>query len=144
MHEPGQADAANPSLLLVDDDQFVLNSLKRVLRKRSFRVHTALDGAGALRLLREHPVDLVISDSHMPNMDGATLFAQVQEHWPDCVRILLTGYVDINAAIKAINEGRIHRYTQLGRPDYCVGRQNDSLLGCNRTVTCARSHRCWC
>jgi response regulator RpfG family c-di-GMP phosphodiesterase len=103
---------AQPSatLLLVDDDQYVLNSLKRVLRRHHFQVFTALDGRRALEALERSPVDLVISDSHMPVMDGATLLAQVQARWPDCVRILLTGYVDINVAIKAINEGRIHRY----------------------------------
>lgn len=101
---------ATPTLLLVDDDQYVLNSLKRVLRKKRFQVHTALDGANALQVLQQTSIDLVISDSHMPNMDGATLLAEVQARWPDCVRILLTGYVDINVAIKAINNGRIHRY----------------------------------
>lgn len=99
-----------PTLLLVDDDQYVLNSLKRVLRKKQFNVHTALDGQTALGLLQDHEIDLVISDSHMPNMDGASLLAEVQKRWPDRVRILLTGYVDINVAIKAINDGRIHRY----------------------------------
>lgn len=110
MHEVKHIASDQPSLLLVDDDPNILNSLKRVLRNRNFRVHTALDGQSALQILNENPIDLVISDSHMPHMDGATLFAQVQRNWPDCVRILLTGYVDINAAIKAINEGRIYRY----------------------------------
>jgi response regulator RpfG family c-di-GMP phosphodiesterase len=108
--DSGAPTLAPATLLLVDDDQYVLNSLRRVLRKHHFQVYTALDGRRALEVLERNAVDLVISDSHMPVMDGATLLAEVQSRWPDCVPILLTGYVDINIAIKAINNGRIHRY----------------------------------
>lgn len=98
------------TLLLVDDDPYVLNSLRRVLRRQPYRLLSTSNPAEALEIVSSEPVDMVISDSHMPEMDGATLLSEIKQRLPDAVRILLTGYVDINAAIKAINNGRIHRY----------------------------------
>ncbi|MGE4369077.1 MAG: HD domain-containing phosphohydrolase [Burkholderiaceae bacterium] len=110
MATPDSSAPQPAGLLLVDDDQFILNSLKRVLRKKGHRIHTALDPQEALSIMDKESINLVISDSQMPGMDGASLLAKIQKGWPDVVRILLTGYVDINVAIKAINNGRIHRY----------------------------------
>lgn len=98
------------SILLVDDEENILNSLRRVLRTEPYRVQIANGGEQALEILRQQPVDLVISDARMPGMDGATLLAEVQKHWPESMRILLTGYADINTTIRAINQGQIYRY----------------------------------
>ncbi len=101
-------------LLLVDDEENILRSLKRILRNESFQLSTANSGNEALELMAAEPYDLVISDARMPGMDGATLLSQIKSRWPDCIRILLTGYADMNATIKAINEGQIYRY--IGKP----------------------------
>ncbi len=98
------------TLLLVDDEPNVTNSLRRVLRHTPHHVLTAQSGAQALLLMQENPVDLVVSDARMPGMDGATLLREVCTRWPACIRILLTGHTDIDTTVKAINEGRIHRY----------------------------------
>ncbi|HEY9279663.1 MAG TPA: HD domain-containing phosphohydrolase [Eoetvoesiella sp.] len=98
------------TLLLVDDDKNITNSLQRALRGKPYDVLTAQNGDAALQILENKSVDLVISDGRMPGMDGATLLAEVQRRWPDIIRIMLTGYSDISATIKAINEGRIYRY----------------------------------
>ncbi|MBX7271586.1 response regulator [Pseudomonas chloritidismutans] len=98
------------TLLLVDDEENILNSLRRVLRAEPYTLKVASNGDEALQILENCPVDLVVSDARMPGMDGATLLAQVQERWPNCMRVLLTGYADISTTIKAINEGRIYRY----------------------------------
>ncbi|MGQ7958327.1 HD domain-containing phosphohydrolase [Pseudomonas sp. SP16.1] len=98
------------TLLLVDDEENILNSLRRLLRNQGYEILTASGGEQALAMLEECPVDLVISDARMPGMDGATLLAEVQRRWPDCMRILLTGYADIGTTIKAINQGQIYRY----------------------------------
>lgn len=98
------------TLLLVDDEVNILNSLRRILRSEPYRLFTASGGEAALALLDQQPIDLVISDARMPGMDGATLLAQVQRRWPECLRILLTGYADITTTVKAINEGQIYRY----------------------------------
>ncbi|MBV4456878.1 response regulator [Pseudomonas sp. COR58] len=99
-----------PQVLLVDDEEPILNSLRRLLRGQPYDVLLANSGARALEILAQQPVDLVMSDARMPNMDGATLLARIHEAYPSTVRIMLTGYADPSAIIKAINEGRIHRY----------------------------------
>lgn len=99
-----------PKVLLVDDEESILNSLRRLLRSQPYDVLLATSGAQALEILTQQPVDLVMSDARMPNMDGATLLAHVHELYPATTRIMLTGYADPAAIIKAINEGRINRY----------------------------------
>ena len=99
-----------PTVLLVDDEESILNSLRRLLRGQPYNVLLATSGAQALEILAQQPIDLVMSDARMPNMDGATLLAYVHLHYPHTIRIMLTGYADPSAIIKAINEGQIHRY----------------------------------
>jgi response regulator RpfG family c-di-GMP phosphodiesterase len=101
---------SNLRLLLVDDEENILRSLQRVLRKEPYELHTAPSGEDAMTLLNEQAFDLVISDARMPGMDGPTLLAEIKKQWPWCIRILLTGYADINSTIKAINDGQIYRY----------------------------------
>ncbi|MCK8688209.1 response regulator, partial [Pseudomonas umsongensis] len=98
------------TLLLVDDEENILKSLRRLLRDEPYQILIATGGEQALQLLSQQSVDLVISDARMPGIDGATLLTEVQQRWPDCLRILLTGYVDLGTTIKAINQGQIHRY----------------------------------
>ncbi|WP_047336985.1 HD domain-containing phosphohydrolase [Pseudomonas protegens] len=104
--EPGR----RPRVLLVDDEESILNSLKRLLRPEPYEVLLANSGARALEILAEGPVDLVMSDARMPGMDGATLLARVREKYPAVRRILLTGYADLNTIIRAVNDGQIHQY----------------------------------
>lgn len=99
-----------PKVLLVDDEEPILNSLRRLLRGQPYEVLLATSGAQALEIMALQPVDLVMSDARMPNMDGATLLAHVRQRYPAATRIMLTGYADPSAIIKAINEGQIHHY----------------------------------
>lgn len=99
-----------PKVLLVDDEESILNSLRRLLRTQPYDLLLATSGAQALEILAQQPVDLVMSDARMPNMDGASLLTHVRERHPAAVRIMLTGYADPTAIIKAINDGQIHRY----------------------------------
>lgn len=98
------------TLLLVDDEENILKSLRRLLRHEPYAILTAGDAAQAMQLLDQQPIDLIVSDARMPGMDGASLLAEVQQRWPDCLRILLTGHADIGTMVKAINEGHIYRY----------------------------------
>jgi response regulator RpfG family c-di-GMP phosphodiesterase len=104
------SDTPRITLLLVDDEDNILNSLRRLLRHEPYEILTANNGAAALEVLSQRHVDLVITDARMPLMDGAALLTQVQRHWPDCMRLLLTGHADLTNTIKAINEGRLYRY----------------------------------
>jgi response regulator RpfG family c-di-GMP phosphodiesterase len=99
-----------PKVLLVDDEESILNSLRRLLRGQPFEVLLATSGAQALEIMAQQPIDLVMSDARMPNMDGATLLGHIHQRYPTTTRILLTGYADLPTIIKAINEGQIHRY----------------------------------
>jgi len=99
-----------PKVLLVDDEESILNSLRRLLRGQPFEVLLATSGAQALEIMAQQPIDLVMSDARMPNMDGATLLGHIHKRYPTTTRILLTGYADLPTIIKAINEGQIHRY----------------------------------
>ena len=99
-----------PSLLLVDDEAGILSSLRRLLRPAGYRIHTAESGKAGLEILEREPVDLVISDMRMPEMDGAKFLEQVRTRWPTVTRMLLTGYADVTSTIDAINRGEIYRY----------------------------------
>jgi response regulator RpfG family c-di-GMP phosphodiesterase len=98
------------TILCVDDEPNILSSLRRLFRGKGYQVFTAESGAEGLQLLEKEPVDLVISDMRMPVMDGARFLAQVRERWPDTVRLLLTGYSDVQSIQDAINCGEIYRY----------------------------------
>ena len=101
------------NLLLLDDEQDILSSLKRLLRK-DFNIVSFTDGPSALDYLREHPIDIIISDMRMPIMNGAEFFTHAKDIQPNAIRILLTGYSDMETTIQAINDGGI--YTYIGKP----------------------------
>src|SRR5690606_18712073 len=99
-----------PRILCVDDEPNVLAGLERTLFD-DYDVTTANSGVEALEILaEEEPFAIIISDMRMPNMDGATFLAEARKLEPDTVRMLLTGYSDVEAAISAINDGQIFRF----------------------------------
>jgi len=104
------AAAPRPTLLCVDDEPNILSALNRLFRPAGYRVLQATSGAQGLEVLEREQVELVISDMRMPEMNGAQFLAQVRQRWPDTVRLLLTGYSDIQSIQDAINCGEIYRY----------------------------------
>ena len=98
-----------PSILLVDDEPEILFSLKGLLR-REYNLYTAESGKEALALLREHPIDVIMTDQRMPEMTGIELMGKVKAEHPTAIRIVFTGYADIRAVIDAINNGGLFRY----------------------------------
>ncbi len=105
-------DGSQWTVLCVDDEPNVLSSLRRLFRSSGYRFLSAGSGADALALLEREAeaVDLIISDMRMPNMDGAQLLAEVRRRWPRIIRMVLTGYADLDATVSSINEGQIYRY----------------------------------
>ncbi len=97
-------------LLLVDDEANILSSLKRLLRPLGHHIYTATSGAEGLEILAKQPIDLIISDMRMPEMDGAEFLEKAAATWPETIRVLLTGYSDLSSTIKAVNRGKIYRY----------------------------------
>lgn len=75
-----------------------------------FHVMTALSGEEALNILATRPVDVIITDQRMPNMTGIAFLERVLERYPEPMRLLLTGYADMNAVIEAVNKGKIYYY----------------------------------
>jgi response regulator RpfG family c-di-GMP phosphodiesterase len=97
-------------ILFVDDEPAVLDGYKRMLH-REFEVQTAAGGELGLTAIHSHgPFSVVISDMRMPGMTGAQFLSRVRQETPDTVRMLLTGYSEINAAMDAVNEGNIFRF----------------------------------
>jgi len=100
----------NHTILCVDDEENILSSLKRLLRKEGYRLLTAPSGAEGLKLLEENSVHLVISDQRMPRMDGTQFLAKVKEGYPDAIRIILTGYTDVDSITESINKGSVYKF----------------------------------
>ncbi len=98
------------TILVVDDDEGILKALSRLLKNLEAEVITANNGDKALEILNTKQVSLIISDQRMPGITGVELLHRSRSICPDSVRILLTGYADIEATIKAINSGAIKYY----------------------------------
>lgn len=115
---PEETDYTEERVLFVDDEPNILQSYSRTLRS-NFAVSTALGGKAALELLESSPpYTVVISDIKMPGMDGVELLSRVRSLYPDTVRMVLTGYADLNIAMSAVNQGDIFRFlTKPCHPD---------------------------
>lgn len=101
--------SAQARVLFVDDEARVLTAMRAMFR-RDYEVLIANSGAEALELLREHDVDVIVSDQRMPGMTGVEVLREAREIAPRAVRILLTGYADLAAIENAINEAEVFRY----------------------------------
>lgn len=105
----GSATTEKLNILLLDDENDILKSLNRVLRL-DYNVFSFNEGKDALSCLKVNDIAIIISDMRMPEMDGADFLSVAREIQPDSVRILLTGYSDIQSTIRAVNAGGIHTY----------------------------------
>ena len=97
------------TLLIVDDEADVLDSLRHQFH-RSYRVLTSVAGNEAIEILQTDDVEVILSDQRMPGMSGDQFLRQARQLKPDAIRMLFTGYADIQAVINAVNEGHIFRY----------------------------------
>ena len=97
------------TVLYVDDEENNLISFKANFRIK-YNVLIALSGDEAMKIIESKHVDIIITDQRMPNMTGVEFLEQVLEKTPDPMRILLTGYADMNAVVDAVNKGKIFHY----------------------------------
>ncbi|MEO8119007.1 MAG: EAL domain-containing protein, partial [Rhodoferax sp.] len=98
------------TLLLVDDEPNVLASLKRLFRRDGHVILTANSGPEGLDMLSRHRVDIIISDQRMPGMTGVEFLRAAKVNHPDTIRIVLSGYTELQSVTDAINEGAVYRF----------------------------------
>jgi response regulator RpfG family c-di-GMP phosphodiesterase len=96
-------------ILYVDDENNNLLAFKALFR-RTYEVHTAISATEGRKLLKEHAFHVILTDQRMPEITGVEFLESIIQEYPDPVRILLTGYTDIQAVINAINKGQVFRY----------------------------------
>ncbi|PTQ90179.1 response regulator [Agitococcus lubricus] len=101
--------AIKPRILLVDDEERILRTLTMLLRMQ-YQVFATTDGYEALKIMQKEKIHVLISDQRMPTMVGTELLRHARERHPNTIRILLTGYADVDAAVDSVNEGEIFRY----------------------------------
>ncbi|MEJ2684237.1 MAG: response regulator [Candidatus Sulfobium sp.] len=98
------------AVLIIDDEPNVLAALKRTLVDEPYEIYSANNGADGLEMMRRGTIKVVISDEKMPAMSGTEFLARAKECCPDTIRIMLTGYASLEAAMKAVNKGEIYRF----------------------------------
>lgn len=98
------------TVLFVDDEESILNSLRRLLRKEPYDILTASSGKEGLAVLAGQEVQLVVSDQRMPEMSGIEFLTEVKKNHPDTIRIILSGYTQVNSVMEAVNTGHVYKY----------------------------------
>jgi len=97
------------NILYVDDELNNLISFKAVFRIK-YNIFTAISGEDAIKVLKDNPISIIITDQRMPQMTGVEFLETILGEYPDPMRILLTGYADMNAVVDAVNKGKIFHY----------------------------------
>lgn len=113
--------SGKPCVLFVDDEERILNTM-RILFRRKYEVLTASGGEQAVEIMRKHNLRAIVSDQRMPGMSGYEVLREARRLQPKAMRILLTGYSDLNAILGSINEGEVFRF--INKPW-----SNDHLMG---------------
>ena len=98
------------TLLIVDDEQNVGAALRRALRSTGIRILMATSGREGLELLAEHQVDVILADQRMPGMTGVEFLRTAKQRYPDTMRIVLSGYTELQSITDAVNEGAVYRF----------------------------------
>ncbi len=98
------------TILLVDDEENILSSLRRLLRRDGYQILSATSGTEGLALLAKNPVDVIVSDQRMPGMTGVEFLRRVKTIHPTIVRIVLSGYTELQSITDAINEGAVYKF----------------------------------
>jgi len=98
------------TVLFVDDETNVLNSLKRLLHTEPYRCIFAQNGQEAIEIMEKENIHVIVTDLRMPEMDGFTLLSRIEKKFPDTIRLVLSGLGDKDSIFDAIDKGNIYRY----------------------------------
>ncbi|NNM83248.1 MAG: EAL domain-containing protein [Burkholderiales bacterium] len=131
----------SPALLLLDDEENILHSLVRLLRRDGYRILKTTSAKEALAFMAREEVGVIVSDQRMPEMDGVSFLRRAKRLHPDSIRLVLSGYTDLNSVTDAINEGAVYKFLTKPWDDghlretireaflsYGIRRERDSLL----------------
>ncbi len=99
-----------PTLLILDDEPNIINALSRLLRRDGYRILATTEAREAFQLLAENEVQVIISDQRMPEISGTEFLSQVKDIYPDTIRIVLSGFTDLESVTDAINQGAIYKF----------------------------------
>ncbi len=97
------------NIIYIDDEENNLVSFKATFRMK-YNIFTAISAEEAKKIMDDKPIDIIITDQRMPNTTGVEFLESILEKYPEPMRILLTGYADLNAVIDAVNKGKIFHY----------------------------------
>jgi EAL domain-containing protein (putative c-di-GMP-specific phosphodiesterase class I)/CheY-like chemotaxis protein len=98
------------TLLLVDDEPNIVSALKRLLRPDGYQILSAYSGQEGLEVLSQNEVDVIVSDQRMPGMLGADFLRAAKSRYPHTIRIMLSGYTELQSVTAAVNEGAIYKF----------------------------------
>ncbi len=124
------------SVLVVDDEPYILTTLAALL-KPEFQVYTADSGESAQACFAQHEIHVVLSDQRMPKMSGVQLLEWVRQNYPKTIRLLFTGFAELEDAVEAINRGKIFSFLlKPWRPDELL----ETMRNASRSFLLERSH----
>ncbi len=126
-------------LLLVDDEPNLTSALVRSLDRTQFEIFTADSAQQGLMILAGNDIDVVVSDERMPGMTGSQFLTEVRKKWPNTIRMILSGQADLEAAVRAINEGEVYRF--LLKPCHPKELQMTILQGLQQKKLVAQSRK---
>jgi type II secretory ATPase GspE/PulE/Tfp pilus assembly ATPase PilB-like protein/FixJ family two-component response regulator len=106
----GSGEEQTFTLLFVDDETAVLSSLQRIFIEENYRIFTANSADRALEIMNGEKIHLVISDHRMPGVTGAELLKEIKQRWPETIRIMLTGYADVQSIMGAVKDGAVYKF----------------------------------
>ncbi len=129
------------TLLLVDDETNILSAMSRALRRDGYRILTATCGEEALDVLGREDVHVIVSDQRMPGISGTELLRKVKDMHPETVRMVLSGYTDLDAVTEAINEGAIYKFLTKPWNDEELRMQIRDAFRMRRSRTVAREQQ---
>lgn len=126
-------------ILTVDDEPLICRQIDRILSKYGHEVHQFYSGQDALEAMHKMEFDLALVDYHLPMMDGLEILHHLREQQPGCVRILVTGMLDLDLAVQAVNRGEVARFVEKPfKHDRLIGAVDDALSTKLRMVEIAR------
>lgn len=114
-------------ILVIDDEHIVRVSCQRTLTPAGFEVIIATSGSEGLELLEKGPVDLVLLDLKMPDMDGVEVLNKIKAKWPDTNVMMVTGYSSVETAVKTLKLGAINYVEKPFTPDSLLQAVNEVL-----------------